>query len=229
VLPALETPERSRTQRVARRLVISSEAVAATLAAIVIIGVLVPDQVSVPLGVVLPLLLLASVSLFGYVAYLRATHPEAGATRPWRLRRPSLAPSQNHALSARDTSPRSGPYPLAQALVLLALGLLAVLWAVGLYADRVGTSLARDLVAGLSNQAAVTIYSTERIAIAGTGVDVSEIAQPGSRYRYQYSGIRLLVRSGDKYLLLPVGWQRGRDRVFLVQDDDTIRIDVAAQ
>lgn len=227
VLSALETPAQSRTQYVAWWLITGSEIVAAALAAIVIIGLLIPTEVR--LGVVLPLLLIVSVALFGYIAYLRAAHPEASATRPWRLGRPSFDSSNNHALSSCVAVPRSNSYPLVQALALLALGLLGALWAVGLYADRVGTRLSRDLVAGLPNRAAVVIYSTERIAIAGNGVEVSEIDQPGSRYRYQYSGIRLLVRSDDKYLLLPVSWRRGRDRVFLVQDDETIRIDVAVQ
>ena len=75
----------------------------------------------------------------------------------------------------------------------------------------------------------LSFTAAERIAIFGTGVEVAEIAQPGSRYRYQYSGVRLLTRSADKYLLLPVGWQRGRDAVFMVRDDDSIRVDIAAQ
>lgn len=152
----------------------------------------------------MPSLLVASVALLGYVVHMRSTHPDV-----------------------LDTTPP--PYPRAQALVLLALGLLGALWAVGLYADQVGTRMATEIVADLPDRSAVVVYSVERIAIAGTGVEVSEIAQAGSRYRYQYSGIRLLARSTDKYLLLPVGWQQGRDRVFLIPDEESIRIDVAAQ
>jgi len=125
-------------------------------------------------------------------------------------------------------SPRVNPHPRAQVLLLLALGLLGVIWGVSLYAEQVGTAASTRLIADLPNRSAIVIYSTERIAIAGAGVNVDEIGQPGSKYHYQYSGLRLLVHSGDKYLLLPVGWQRGRDRVVIVRDDESIRLDVTA-
>jgi hypothetical protein len=177
---------------------------AVTLAAVVIIRMLFPDQLGWPSGVALPLLLISSVALFGYVAHLRSTHPEGLATPP--------------------VSP-----PQVQALVLLAIGLLGSLWAVSLYADQVGRQVAANIVAELPDRRpAVVIYSAERIALNGAGVEVAEIAQPGSRYRYQYSGIRFFARSTDKYLLLPVGWRQGHDRVFVVPDDDSIRIDIAA-
>ncbi len=201
---ALEMPAGSWGQRAGRWIIAAARMVAVILAAAVIIRMLVPGQIGWPSGLALPLLLVTSVTLLGYVVHVRSTHPDALATTP-------------------------PPHTRAQALVLVALGLLGALWAVGLYADQVGTRMATDIVADLPERPAVVVYSVERIAIAGTAVEVSEITQPGSRYRYQYSGIRLLTRSADKYLLLPVGWQRGRDRVFLVRDDDSIRIDIAAR
>ncbi|MGH4014195.1 MAG: hypothetical protein ACRDSL_09760 [Pseudonocardiaceae bacterium] len=201
---ALEMPAGSRAQRVGQRLVTGVHMVAVALGALVIIGVLIPDQIGRPLGGVLPLLLIGSVALLGYALHLRSTHPKAYATT-------------------------QSSHPRAQALVLLTLGLLGLVWAVGLHADQVGKRTATDIVAGLPARPAVVLYSAERIAVAGTGVAVAEIAQPGSKYRYQYSGLRLLARSTDKYLLLPVDWQRGRDRIFIVPDDDSVRIDIAAR
>jgi hypothetical protein len=37
---------------------------------------------------------------------------------------------------------------------------------------------------------------------------VAEITQQGSEYLYHYSGVQLLTRSADNYLLLPVHWLR---------------------
>lgn len=192
-------------RRLARWIMIGTSMVALALAAVVIFRMLLPDQIAWASGLTSPLLLVVSVGLLGYVAHLRSTHPEKLTTTP-------------------------ASHTRIQALVLLTIGLLGALWAVSLYADRVGRQVAANTVADLSDgRPAVVIYSAERLALDGTGVEVAEIAQPGSRYRYQYSGIRLLVRSTDKYLLLPVGWQRGHDRVFLVPDDDSIRIDIAAR
>lgn len=201
VLRALEMPAGSRARRMVQWMVTVTRGVAVVLAAVVVIRMLFPDQLGWPSGLTLPLVLTASAALLGYVTHLRSTHPEGLATTP---------------------TPRS------QALVLLAIGMLGALWAVSLYADQVGRQVATNIVAELPDRRpAVVIYSAERIALNGTGVEVAEIAQPGSRYRYQYSGLRFFARSTDKYLLLPVGWQRGHDRVFVVPDDDSIRIDIA--
>ncbi|MGQ0717996.1 MAG: hypothetical protein ACT4NP_11940 [Pseudonocardiales bacterium] len=195
----------SAARRTARWLVTAMSTLALALTAVVIFRMLFPDQVAWPSGLASPLLLVGSVGLLGYVAHLRSTHPEKLITTP-------------------------ASHTRIQALVLLAIGLLGALWAVSLYADQVGRQVATDIVADLPDgRPAVVIYSAERIALDGDGVEVAEITQPGSRYRYQYSGIRLFLRSGDKYLLLPVGWQRGHDRIFVVPDDDSIRVDIAAR
>lgn len=202
---ALDAPAPSRTRRMGRWIVTMTQLLTATLVTLVIMRILFPGQIGWPSGLTLPLLLITAVGLLSYVAHLRSTHPEAlGAT-----------PVSHHRV---------------QALVLLAIGLLGALSAVSLYAGQVGRQVATNIVADLPDRRpAVVVYSTERIALEGTGVQVAEITQPGSRYRYQYSGIRLFVRSADKYLLLPVGWQRGRDRVFIIRDDDLIRIDITAR
>lgn len=126
-------------------------------------------------------------------------------------------------------SPRVTPHSRAQTLVLCALGLLGMMWAVSLYADQVGTDIASRFARELPDRSPVKIYSTERISIAGTGVKVDEIRQPGNKYHYQYSGIRLFTRSTDDHVLLPMNWRRGIDRVFILRDDDSIRVDVGAR
>jgi hypothetical protein len=177
------------------------------LAVVVLTGVLLPEQIGVPLGFLLPLLLVAAVTLLGYVTHVRAKYPA------------SLAPSgPRHAASASRT----------YSLILLALGLIAVVWTVGLYGDQVGTDRATSIASHLLDQPSVTIYSTERISIAGPGVVATEITQSDSKYHYQYSGLRLLLHSPTKYLLLPVGWQHGQDPVFVLHDNETTRVDLTA-
>lgn len=203
VLRALQMPTGSRARRIAQRTVSVALAIAVALLAVVITTMLAPGWLGRLSGLTLPLLVISSVALLGYAVHLRSAYPEKFATTPLQNSR-------------------------VQILILVTLGLLSTLWAVSVYAAQLGTRKATDIVAGLTQQPAVVVYSADRIALSGAGVEVAEIGQPGSRYRYQYSGVRLLTRSADKYLLLPADWQRGRDRVFLVRDDDTIRIDVAA-
>ena len=208
ILPTLGRPNRSRTRRVLQWLLLTTQTGAAALAGLVIIAVVLPTKVGQRLGsLLLPLLLILSVTLIWYVGYLQSRYPDA--------------------LGSVRLRSRGAPHFRARAFMLLILGLLGALWGVSVYGDRVGTRVANRIAAGLPNQPAVVLYSTERIALAGTGLMVAEIIQPDTKYHYQYSGMRLLVRSGDKYLLLPVGWQRGRDRVFFVRDDESVRIDIA--
>lgn len=199
-----------RTRRGMRWFVGTAQTVAGGLGLVVIIGVLFQEQVGVTLGLILPVLLLMSISLFGYVAYLRWRYPE------------QLARTM-HAL-------RGDPPSWVQPLFLLSLGLLASLWAVSLYGDQVGKRIATDFEAHrLPNESEVVVYSTARIALLGPGVVVSEIAQPGAKYHYQYTGLRLLAHSTDKYFLVPMLWRHGRDRVFLVRDDDSVRVDITVR
>jgi hypothetical protein len=221
--PAAVRPVRSAVARAGRRAVVLARrrpgirgirwfvgvvnVAGMALAGVVLTGVLLPDQIGVPLGFLLPLLLVGAVTLLGYVTHLRSRYPA------------SLAPT-----NSRQAVPASRAY----SFILLALGLVAVIWAVGLYGAQVGTDRATGIAGHLSDQASVTIYSTERISIAGPGVVSTEITQSGSKYHYQYSGLRLLLHSPDKYLLLPIGWRHGQDPVFVLHDNETVRVDLTA-
>lgn len=260
--------DKSRVQqRTIQLFAAAAHVIGVFLAAIVIIAVLAPDKVGRPLGLIVPLLLIMSVALLGYVTHIRSmylsalarTHryaPTAGITNQEAEHgedkdtedkdTPAGSADQRYAdtsaaqrrgeqlLSAFKriygmwSSPQVAPYSRERALILLALGLIGILWAVSLHAYQVGAETATRAAADLPNQPAIVLYSAERIAIDGPGVNVTEIAQSGSKYHYQYSGLRLLTRSASTYLLLPRYWQRGRDRVFVIRDDGSIRIDVAA-
>lgn len=181
---------------------------AVILALVVFSGVIFPEQLGVPLGFFLPLLLMFSVSALGYIAHVRSRYPDTFAGTA------TVFPTVR---SRMHTS------------ILLTLGFVAGLWAVSLYGDQLGTRHATDFVAQLSDQPEVAIYSTERIALNGPGVDVSDITLPGIKYHCQYTGLRLLAHTPGKLLLLPAKWQHGHDRVFLLRDDNSIRIDIIAR
>jgi hypothetical protein len=184
------------------------QAAALVFMALAFAGILFLDTFGATLGLFLPVSLMLGSSLLGYVKYIRSTHPDAFAV---------------------TVTPQHSAFSRAYAVALLALGLIGGLWAVARYGDDVGTRSAAGFAARLLVQPGVVIYSTERIALNGTGIDVNEITQAGAKYHYQYTGLRLFVRSQDRFLLVPSQWQLGRDRVFLLRDDDSIRIDITAR
>lgn len=176
------------------------------LAAVVLVRLFFPDQIVWPRGLALPLMLVSTVSVLGYSAHLRT------------LRRDALGKKQEKC--------QSGVQARVRVILLVVLGILGVLWWITLYAAQVGEEVAVENVADLRDEPEIVVYSSSRIAIAGPGIVVDEIQQTDSRYRYRYSGLRLLVQAGGKYILIPVGWKKGRDSVFVLPADGTIRLDI---
>ena len=80
----------------------------------------------------------------------------------------------------------------------------------------------------IRRQPLVVLFTEHRLQLDGPGVQVAPLGADGDRYRFQYSGIRTLIRTKQALLLIPVGWQRGSDRVFVVPDDGSSRVDIIA-
>lgn len=185
-----------------RWIISAMRTMATILSVIIVISLLFPGWVGVRLGPFLPLFLLLVVGLLGYIEYVRSKCP-------------------TEVVAARSDGRTSGVYIAG----LLIVAIIAAVWTVSRYAERVGTQFATHIATELPIQPRIVVYSAQWIALNGPGVVVQEIKQPDTRYHYQYTGLRLLVRSGDKFVLLPSQWRRGRDRVFFLHDDNSIRID----
>ncbi|BCL12307.1 hypothetical protein [Micromonospora sagamiensis] len=196
VLPVITAGDR---RRLVTRAVVMARGSAVLLAALVLVGLLAEDRVGASLGSALPLAMIAATGLLGY-----AEHLSTFTTR-----------------AVPDTGPTR-----VRSLALLILTLVGLLWAVSSYAVHVGREMAADVVASLPSEPELVLYSAERLAVAGPGVTVDEIGQEGSRYRYRYSGLRLLVHTRDRYVLLPAQWERGRDHVYLIPTNGNLRIDL---
>lgn len=112
------------------------------------------------------------------------------------------------------------------ATVLPALAVIGGIWLVTVHAHRTGNEFGDRFVAALPRQPEVVLYSAERLAIAGPGVGVAPIGQEGSRFKFRYSGLRMLIHTRDRYFLVASGWQRGRDATYVVTATEDTRIDV---
>lgn len=187
-----------------RRFIRSVQGFAIMLAATMLAGI-VFDKFGILLGIKLPLLLILSFILLGYVTHIQSAYSD---------------------VLAKAVTPPASTAPRVYSLALLALGLLAGVWAISLYGERLGTQDALSIAANQGALSKVQVYSTDRIALQGSGIIVSEIAQPGTKYHYEYTGLRLLASPPGRFLLLPSKWQKGRDRVLVLRDNDFIRVDI---
>jgi hypothetical protein len=118
---------------------------------------------------------------------------------------------------------REGPDLLLVATVALigVVVFLSIFWATKELAQALGRGQARQLERSLSARPGAIVYSERRLYLPG----VSESELSGDGYRYRYAGLRLLVRSAGKYLLIPEGWSRASGVVILLNDDDSIRVE----
>ena len=113
-------------------------------------------------------------------------------------------------------------------MMVAAIALGAVLWVTDLYVGADGTREGRDRANTLRSPTSsdLVLYSTNRLAIAGPGIQSDPITTEDNRYHFQYSGLRLLIRTPREYVILAAYWQKGRDHVIFVPINDSTRFDL---
>ncbi|WP_328444162.1 hypothetical protein [Amycolatopsis sp. NBC_00438] len=112
----------------------------------------------------------------------------------------------------------------ASALVVLcAVGTLMIIMS---YAERLGVQQGQQFLATAQDQPTVALHTKERLSIAGAGVKVVRLTDEGSEFHYRYTGLVLLIRSGDDYLLAPRGLTPDSPRPVFVVPKDKARLDL---
>ncbi|MFI5841365.1 hypothetical protein ACIA8K_16845 [Catenuloplanes sp. NPDC051500] len=198
VVPVLRQAAGARRTRCIRRLSLIFRTAGVLGCLVVLAGLLDRGDIGQPLGIALPLILAASVALVGY----------------------------GHLLMDRPEQPEEAAIPARlRSLVLAVLAVAGLLWATGLYAQRIGRDYALYLAANLDARPQVVLYAAERLAIAGTGVESQDLGPQAGRYRIRYWNLRLLAQRNDMLLLLPETWSPGTGPVYVIPAADT-RLDL---
>jgi hypothetical protein len=112
------------------------------------------------------------------------------------------------------------------------LGLVAVLvtinllWAVTYYANALGnTDSIRLAERRFIDQPAVVVNSTKRLFLDPFGgVQETPLGGKDAAYQFRYSNLRLLIKSGGKYFLVPSGYSIYDPVVIVLNDNDTLSI-----
>jgi hypothetical protein len=112
-------------------------------------------------------------------------------------------------------------------VVLTATIIVASLfWASTLYADALGRGRGMDVEQQLGRLPTVAVFSA-----APLGLDTPtepRAVDDGGRFVIRYDGLRLLLKSGGSYFLLPDGWRSGEGPVIVLRDDADIRLEFTA-
>jgi hypothetical protein len=145
-----------------------------------------------PIGITLGIVFLA------YAAYLFITYGQGLGTGRYAQETKTLA-------------------PYAWGLLTL-LVLLSLFWSVSHYAAIRGIDLASEIERRLPTQPNVVIYSAKRLYLEPT-VTETRLDDPDAAYRYRYSGLKLLVRSQQRYFLRPSDPADRRNIIIAEQPD----------
>jgi hypothetical protein len=131
-----------------------------------------------------------------------------------------------------DTSSSGLPraHTLARVLLVIAV-LVSVFWATAVFSQNRGDALAAFINANPATQPEVTIYSEKSLRLWSAttpGPAPPLAAGEEERFRYTYTGLRLLIYANDRWVLLTGDRSaRGRLTVAIIRDDDTIRVQVS--
>lgn len=125
-------------------------------------------------------------------------------------------------LRRRRLSPAGTRSSVAPVLVAM-LVVLSLFWATGDWAQAVGRGRARQLAQGLGQRPGVVVYSDSPLHLDAPGVTETVLGGPAPVYRYQ--GLKLLIRSGGKFFLLPAGWTPLDGETIVLSDRDDLRLE----
>lgn len=128
--------------------------------------------------------------------------------------------------STRGAGPVAAPTRVLQAAAVSALVVLALFWATADYAAEVGQARARADLAELRSGAGLVVHSDRRLLLSGPGVEEVRCEADDAAHPYRYRGLRLLVRSGERYVLLPQGWSRADGAAIVLPVGDVQRLDL---
>lgn len=111
-------------------------------------------------------------------------------------------------------------------IVLVALlVVLSVFWAASDYATALGTGRAEATASQLGQQPGAVVYAQGRLHIEAPGVVETDLGDPGSAYRYRYSGLRLVFATAETYVLLPAVWSREMGVAVVLPRTTSIRLE----
>lgn len=115
---------------------------------------------------------------------------------------------------------------------------LSLFWAASAYAGALGRGRGLQVLANVRSLPATTVMSSQRLLLQGQGiherrVDVVpatkgpgiSVENAGDAFRYQYSGLRLLLRSGGHFFLVPDDYSRTRGRIIMLEESPRVRLE----
>lgn len=101
----------------------------------------------------------------------------------------------------------------------------ALFWEVANFAEVVGRGKAELVLASSSSYPNVVVYSRHDLQLQAPGIQVETLAGRESDFRYRYSGLHLLQRTGGRFFLVPQDWAPAESPLIVLRDEESIRLE----
>jgi hypothetical protein len=111
--------------------------------------------------------------------------------------------------------------------------ILSLFWTGSVYARALGRGRGEAVLDNLSARPAVTVYSQQRLLLQGPGIrettlspgQSSHIPPSEPEFSYRYDGLRLIIRSGGNYFLLPERYSRSTGATIMLKESSALRFE----
>lgn len=101
----------------------------------------------------------------------------------------------------------------------------ALFWEVANFAEVVGRGKAERVLASSNSYSLVVVYSQNDLKLDVPGVAVETLSGEASDFRFRYSGLHLLQRTGGRYFLVPQDWSPTLSPLIVLRDEGSIRLE----
>lgn len=120
---------------------------------------------------------------------------------------------------------RIGRPGAAETGIVVLLVVIGLFWSVSDYSTAVGTQRAAEVEASVPELPNLLLYSEKSLNLTAEGVHQSTCHQTDATYRYRYDGLKLLLRSGGQYILVPANWTWARGTTIVLPKTDSLRLE----
>ncbi|WP_374454323.1 hypothetical protein [Nocardioides sp.] len=101
----------------------------------------------------------------------------------------------------------------------------ALFWEVANFAEVVGRGKAELVLASSNSYPLVAIYSQRDLQIDVPGVTTEVLPGEDAGFRFRYTGLHLLQRTGGRYFLVPEDWSPSSAPLVVLRDEESIRLE----
>jgi hypothetical protein len=105
---------------------------------------------------------------------------------------------------------------------------VGLFWSVGNHAVAVGLARGQQITAALPATPDAVLFSEQALALDLPAVTTTRCTDPEGLYRVRYTGLKLVLRSGDQLLFVPADWTPATRTAVVLQRSGSLRLEFAA-